>query len=224
MTAKEIIKKLKTFYNAKNIKGKAKFGITAKNVIGGPTTPVLRKMAGQIRKNHTKTERHKLALELYDSGIHEAKSLATLIDVPELVDKKQMESWALRFENWADCDDACSRLFDRTPFAYNQAQAWAKRKEEFVRRAGFALMATLSVHDKSASDEKLREFFPLIKKYSADERNFVKKAVNWALRQIGKRNSNLRQDAIKLAKEIEKLDSKSARWIAKDALKELEKM
>lgn len=166
---------------------------------------------------------HKLAQQLWNSKIHEARILAGMIDVPELVTPKQMDTWVADFDSWDVCDQVCMNLFDKTPFAYDKAKEWTKDKREYVKRAGFAMMAVLAWHDKKAEDEKLLQFFPIIKRESTDERNYVRKAVNWALRQIGKRNSGLRKKAIKLAEEIEKIDSKSARWIAKDALRELRK-
>jgi 3-methyladenine DNA glycosylase AlkD len=144
------------------------------------------------------------------------------MDDPRLVTRRQMDSWAKDFDSWDICDQVCSNLFDQTPYAYQKAVQWAKRPEEYVRRAGFVLMAALSVHDKQASDEKLLKFFLLIEKYSTDGRNFVKKAVNWALRQMGKRrNSKLRKPAMALAAKLSKADSAAARWIGKDAYREL---
>ena len=132
-----------------------------------------------------------------------------------------MEGWLKDFDSWDIVDQICSNLFDQTPYAWQKAVEWTEKEKEFEKRSGFVLMACLSVHDKKTEDKKFEKFFPLIKKHSTDERNFVKKAVNWALRQIGKRNLILNKKAIKLAKEIEKIDSKSAHWIAKDALREL---
>ena len=133
-----------------------------------------------------------------------------------------MDSWAKDFDSWDICDQVCSNLFDRTPYAWQKAGQWARDKREYVRRAGFVLMAALSVHDKKAPDAKFLKFFPLIEKYSTDERNFVKKAVNWALRQMGKRkNSNLRKPALILAKKLAASASPSARWSGRDAFREL---
>ena len=193
----------------------ARFGIETKNALG-VSTPVLRKMAKDISKNHT------LAQELWDSEIHEARILACFIDDSAKVTKKQINSWARDFDSWDMCDQCCGSLFDKTDFAWGKAHELVHRKEEFVRRTGFVLMATLSVHDKKAKNSDFEKFFPLIKQYAIDERNFVKKAVNWALRQIGKRNLKLNKRAIAVAKEIQKIDSKSAKWIANDALRELQ--
>ena len=215
MEHQEIIKKLNSEANPKNVEGMARFGINPKNTLG-VSVPVLRKMAKEIGRDY------KLAQQLWNSGIHEARMLACFIDEIVKVTEKQMEKWVKDFDSWDICDQVCGNLFDRTNFAWKKVFEWTKRKEEFVKRAGFVLMATLSVHDKKAKDKDFEKFFPLIKKHSIDERNFVKKAVNWALRQIGKRNLNLNKKAIKLAKEIQKINSKSAKWIANNAIRELE--
>lgn len=215
-SAEKVIVELKKYANAKNIEGMARFGIGGQNVLGGPSIPVLRKMAKEVGKNHT------LALGLWKSEIHEARLLASFVDNFSEVTSGQMEEWVRDFDSWDICDQVCSNLFDKTPYAWQKVFEWVEEEEEFVRRAGFVLMATLSVHDKDASDDNFTQFFPLIKKYSVDERNFVKKAVNWALRQIGKRNGNLNKLALVCAKDILEIDSKSARWIAKDAIRELE--
>ncbi|MBU2545017.1 DNA alkylation repair protein, partial [Patescibacteria group bacterium] len=209
----EIIKKLKSHASEKNRKGMARFGINPKGTLG-VSVPVLRIIAKDIGKNQ------ELSLRLWGSGIHEARLLAVFIGELDKVTEKQMEKWVKDIDSWDICDQLCGNLFDKTPFVYKKIYQWVKREEEFIRRTGFVLMATLSVHDKKASNKKFEEFFPLIKKYSADERNFVKKAINWALRQIGKRNLALNKKAIKLAKEIQKIDSRSACWIANDAIRE----
>ena len=222
MTYEQIVADLRAQKNPKNIEGMARFGINPKNTLG-ISIPYLRALAKQIKKDLPKVvERHELARKLWESEIHEGRILAAFIDDPELITNKQMDSWVAAFDSWDVCDQVCSNLFDKTNTAFEKAGQWAKSDREFVRRAGFALMAALAVHDKKASDADFTQFFPLIKKYSIDERNFVRKAVNWALRQIGKRNQNLHRLAIETAKEIGQLDSKSARWIAKDALRELQ--
>ncbi|MCX6817844.1 MAG: DNA alkylation repair protein [Candidatus Aenigmarchaeota archaeon] len=214
MKSEGIIKKLKSMHNPKNIEGMARFGISSENTLG-VSMPVIRKMGREIGKNH------ELANELWASGIHEARILAGLIADPMFLTKKQMDEWAEEFDSWDVCDQVCMNLFDRTPFAYAKAKEWTGRNEEFVKRAGFALMASLAVHDKNASDDAFITLLPLIQRESRDERNFVKKAVNWALRQIGKRNLALNREAVKTAKEIAKIDSRAAQWIAQDALREL---
>ena len=156
-----------------------------------------------------------------DSGVHDARLLATLVDDSTQVTRRQMERWAKDFNSWALCDAACGCLFDKTPFAWGKAVEWTGRDAEYVKRAGFVLMATLAVHDKKAPDASFERFLPYLIEHATDERNFVKKGVNWALRQIGKRDRRLNKLAIQTAKEIHKLDSSPARWIASDALREL---
>jgi 3-methyladenine DNA glycosylase AlkD len=213
-SADQIIQKLKSLANPKNVEGMARFGINPNNTLG-ISVPVLRDIAREAGKDH------QLAQELWASGIHEARILACFVDKPELVTESQMESWVKNFDSWDVCDLCCSDLFDRTKFAHQKAVEWSGREEEFVKRAGFTLMAALAVHDKKASDADFLKFLPIIKRESTDERNFAKKAVNWALRNMGKRNLDLNKMAIKTAEEIQKIDSKSARWIAADALREL---
>ncbi len=215
MKSKEILKRLEKRANKKNREGMANFGINTENAFG-VSIPIVRKMAREIGKDH------ELALELWKTKNHEARILAGMIDEAEKVTEKQMEEWVKEFDSWDLCDQCCSNLFDKTNFAYSKAFEWSDREEEFVKRAGFVLMACLSVHDKKASSGEFEKFFPIIKRKAKDGRNFVKKAVNWALRQIGKRNTELNKAAVKAAKEIQKMDSKNAKWIASDALKELE--
>ena len=215
MTAEQIIANLKQYANAQAVEGMARFGIRPTQALG-ISIPTLRKMAKEIGRNQV------LALELWDSGIHEARLLASMIAEPRLVSAGQMEEWVNDFDSWDLCDQVCGNLFDKTPYAYQKAVQWSQQEQEFVRRAGFVMMAELAVHDKQAPDEAFLPFFPLIKQYADDERNFVKKAVNWALRQIGKRNDHLRGLALACAYDIQRMDSKTARWVAKDALKELQ--
>jgi 3-methyladenine DNA glycosylase AlkD len=210
-----ILKRLRALANPRNVAGMAQFGITAKKVLG-ISTPVLQGMAREIGRDHT------LALELWETGVYEARCVAALIDDPKLVTEQQMERWVIDFDNWAVCDNCCGRLFDKTPLAYRKAVEWSRRPEEFVKRAAFSLMAALAVHDKQAADSKFFKLLPVIKRASTDERNFVKKAANWALRQIGKRNRNLNRAAVETAHGIHRIDSRSARWIAADALRELQ--
>jgi 3-methyladenine DNA glycosylase AlkD len=215
MNAKEILLKLKSMKNPRCVDGMARFGINPKNTLGVPI-PALWKIGREHKKNHV------LAQELWKSEIHEARILACIIEDSADVSEKQLEEWAKDFDSWDVCDQCCMRVFDKTEFAYKKALEWPARKEEFVKRAGFALMACLAVHDKKAGNEKFLQFLPIIKREAADERNFVKKAVNWALRQIGKRNKKLNKAAIRTAREILKSNLKSAKWIAKNALKELQ--
>jgi 3-methyladenine DNA glycosylase AlkD len=213
-TASQILEMLKANANPHALEGMKRYGISTQNTLG-IAIPTLRKIARQIGKDH------RLALQLWESGVHEARILAALIDKPEQVSETQMDQWAKDFDSWDVCDQVCSNLFDRTPYAYKKALQWSKREEEFVRRAGFTMMAALVVHDKKAAAENFRQFFPAILQAATDERNYVKKAVNWALRQIGKRNFELNEEAIRVAEEIARIESTSARWIASDARREL---
>lgn len=211
-----ILKKLKSLANKRAREGVARFGIRPKTEIYGVSMTQLRSLAKKIKKDHA------LALRLWNSGVHEARILASIVDEVKKVTERQMDQWIKDFDSWDVCDQICMNLFWQTPFAHKKAAEWSKRKPEFEKRAGFALMAVLAWKDKKSLDAKFKKFFPLIKKESIDERNFVRKAVNWALRQIGKRNKNLNLLAIKTAKEIEKIHSKSAKWITSDAIKELQ--
>lgn len=211
---KAIIKKLRSLANPHNVAGMGRFGIKTDCALG-ISLPTLRQMGKEIGKNH------ELAILLWDSDVHETRLLATIIDDSRQVTEAQMEEWVGDFDSWDICDQCCGNLFDKTPFAYRKAVEWSRREEEFVKRAGFALMAALSVHDKTARDAVFLKFLPIIEKASDDDRNFVKKAVNWAVRQIGKRNPDLNRAAIETAQRIQKRGTKSARWIASDALREL---
>ena len=195
-------------------KGMARFGIEVGQAYGVPV-PVIRKLAKEIGKDHA------LALALWKTKNHEAQLLATMIDDPKQVTRAQMNSWVKDFDSWDVCDQACMNLFDRTPFAFAQAEVWSKRKEEFVRRAGFALMAALAFHDKQTPDSEFQALIKIIERTATDERNFVRKAVNWALRQIGKRNLKLNASAIQLSRKLSQSANKTARWIGADALREL---
>ncbi|MFC1884964.1 DNA alkylation repair protein [Thermodesulfobacteriota bacterium] len=214
MNHSEILKQLKKLADPEVADAKRRRGSLAKNSYGIMVKD-LRIMAKEIDTNHS------LALKLYNSGIHEAKKLASMIDDPKEVTESQMEAWVKKYDSWDICDCCCSSLFVKTPFAYKKVFEWCNRKDEYEKRAAFTLMAHLVFHDKISDDNKFEKFFIIIKNESIDERNFVKKAVNWALRQIGKRNVRLNKKAIAVAKEIRKLDSKSAQWIANNALKEL---
>jgi len=214
MKSDEVIGQLKAHSNPVAVEGMARFGINPTNALG-VSLPVLRKMAKEIGLDHG------LAQDLWASEIHEARLLASMIEDPQQVSASQMEAWVKDFDSWDVCDQCCSNLFDKTKLAHQKAVEWSSMKEEFVKRAGFALMAALAVHDKNAGNSRFQRFLPIIERESDDERNFVRKAVNWALRQIGKRNQSLNLLALKTAKRIQKRDSKSARWIASDAIREL---
>jgi 3-methyladenine DNA glycosylase AlkD len=215
MIFQDVINKLESLSNPEDVAGMARFGIQASKAYG-VRMPELTRIAKEAKYDH------ELADKLWKHGYTETRILACMIDDPKLVSEEQMERWVLEFNSWDVCDQCCMKLFRRTPYAYQKIDEWSYREEEFVRRAAFTLIATLAVHDKKAPDERFIELFPVIIEASTDNRNFVKKAVNWALRQIGKRNLNLNKKAIEFARKIDKIDSQSAKWIAKDALRELE--
>jgi 3-methyladenine DNA glycosylase AlkD len=225
MNLKDVLAKLKSLgkHHAKPgfRAGMARFCIVSDTALGIPI-PELRKLAKEIKKEESENVRHLLALVLWKQNIHEAKILATMVDEADLVTEKQMQSWVNDFYSWDICDQCCSNLFDKTEFCEKKIFEWVKSEKEFVRRAGFVLMATSAVHDKEARDETFLAYLPIIERYSTDDRNFVKKAVNWALRQIGKRNEKLRTEALKLAKKLKESEDHSARWVGSDAIRELE--
>ncbi len=214
MDYEEIVRQLKASANPDAVAGMARYGINPASPYG-ISIPVLRKIAAKAGKNHS------VACALWVSGIHEARILASMVEEPRTLTEEQMEKWVQDFNSWDLCDQCCNNLFRKWSHAHEKAMAWSAREEEFVRRAGFVLMACLAVHDKQSSDEEFLRYLPQIRHASADGRNFVKKAVNWALRQIGKRNHRLNAAATKAAEEMRKLDSRPARWIAADAIREL---
>ncbi|HWC96369.1 MAG TPA: DNA alkylation repair protein [Candidatus Sulfopaludibacter sp.] len=214
MTCAEALERLRAHANPVNVAGMARYGISSKGTLGVPV-PVIRGLARESGKSH------ELALELWASGVHEARILATIVDEPARVTAVQMNRWVRDFDSWDVCDQACQNLFRYTPRAFQKAAEWSRARPEFVRRAGFSLMAGLAVKAKTAPDAAFEAFLPLISAAASDDRNMVKTAVNWALRQIGKRNPRLRQQAIATAEEIRAQGSRSARWIAADALREL---
>ncbi|MDD5362594.1 MAG: DNA alkylation repair protein [Ignavibacteria bacterium] len=197
-----------------NLKGMARYGIRFEKAFGC-NIPLLRNLAKSYKNNH------ELALKLWKTRIHEARIMAFLIDDYEKVTIAQAENWLKDVKSWDICDGLCNNLLYKTPFAYKKAVEWTKRKDEFRKRAGFVMMAVLSVHDKKQKDETFTGFLEIISKHCDDDRNFVKKAVNWALRSIGKRNFVLNHLAIETAEQIRKNESKTSKWIANDALREL---
>jgi 3-methyladenine DNA glycosylase AlkD len=209
----EVIARLKAEANPDNLAGMARYGIRTKNTLG-ISIPTLRKMAREIKKDH------ELALKLWDSGFHEARILASFIEEPEKVTEAQLDRWVKDFDSW-DVGDQVSELISKTPHVLKKIHEWAGRDEEFVKRVAFSLIAEVAWYHKKLTDNDFEQFFTLIKNAATDERNYVKKAVNWALRNIGKRNEALNRRAIEIAREIQKMDSKSARWITADALREL---
>ncbi|MDD5748868.1 MAG: DNA alkylation repair protein [Actinomycetota bacterium] len=213
--AREIIKELKELADPEAVEGMARYGIRSENTLGIPI-PMLRKMAKETGNDH------ELALLLWNSRIHEARILASMIDEPEKVTEEQMEAWVLDFDSWDVCDQVCMNLFWQTPFAYRKCIEWSERSEEFVKRAAFATMARIAWIDKKRDDDDFVKFLEIIKKEANDNRNFVEKSLSWALRQIGKRNMKLNRLAKKTAREILQMKQPSAKWIALDAMKELE--
>ena len=214
MKAPEILKELESQANPDAVEGMARFGITPEKTFGAPL-PFMRQLAKRVGKNHS------LAQELWSMGIRETRIVATLIDDPEQVTEEQMETWALDFSYWEICDQCITNLFSWPGFAYEKAEEWSGRKEEFVKRAGFVMMARLAVIRKKEPDKYFESFLPIIENESTDDRKNVKKAVDWALRQIGKKNLHLNKKAIAAVKRIQKKDSRAAKWIASDALREL---
>lgn len=214
MLKDEIITGLKSLTNPKNIKGMARFGINSSHAFG-ITLPVLRNIAKKYRGNH------ELALELWQTGYHEARLLAAFIDDPKKLTNEQLELWVKDFDSWDIVDQVCGYLFDKFPGAFEKGFEWIEREEEFVKRAGFVIIVALSVHDKQMPDEKFEVWLDKIVEKAGDERNFVKKAINWLLRQIGKRNIALNKKAIKVAEKLKQSSSKPARWIGSNAYVEL---
>lgn len=214
MKPKEVIAELRRLGSPASVKGMARYGIDTENALGVPV-PALREVARRLGRDH------ELAQGLWKSGVHEAMILAAMVDDPDKVTEQQMEDWVSDFDSWDVCDGCCGTLFDKTPFAYAKAVEWSIRKEEYVKRAGYVLMAELAVHDKKAADGDFLKFFDRIYEGSKDDRNFVRKAVSWALRQVGKRNRALNGKALVLARKISEMDSRSARWVASDVIREL---
>jgi 3-methyladenine DNA glycosylase AlkD len=214
-SVKDVLDKLQSKAQPEQLKGMAKYGMTVEQRLG-VSVPDMRKLAKEIGRDH------KLALDLWRTGIAEARIVAAMVGDPAKLTEEQMEDWVKGINSWDVCDQVCDNLFEKNQLAWKKIIDWSERKEEFVKRTAFSLIACLAWHDKKASDEKFIELLPIIIREATDERNFVKKAVNWALRNIGKRNLNLNQAAINTAKEIHRLDSKAARWVASDTLRELE--
>jgi 3-methyladenine DNA glycosylase AlkD len=213
-TVEEVMQELESKAKPDQLEGMARFAILGDQRMG-VSVPDMRKIAKDAGKNH------QLALDLWDTGVPEAMIVAGMVAEAEKLTEEEMEDWVVDINSWDICDQVCMNLFEKTPLAEKKIYEWSGREEEFVKRAAYALIACLAWHDKDAGDDEFTKFFPLILAGSTDERNFVKKAVNWALRNIGKRNQALNEAAIRTANQIQKLDSRSARWIASNALREL---
>ena len=214
-TVAEVLDKLNEKAESDQLQGMSRFGIVGDQRMG-VSVPDMRKIAKGVGKDH------QLALELWDTGIPEAMIVAGMVAEPDKLTEAQMEDWVVDINSWDICDQVCMHLFEKTPLAEKKIYEWSRREEEFVKRTAYALIACLAWHDKAAGDEDFIKYFPVIKQGSTDDRNYVKKAVNWALRNIGKRNLALNRAAVEIAREIGDLDSRSARWIASDAIRELE--
>lgn len=214
MNYDEVIEQLKSTGDPRNVEGMGRFGIKTENNLGNSVT-TLRNFTKKIGKDHD------LAVKLWNSGIRDARMVAACIEDPKTISEDQVEKWVKDLDSWDICDHCCGHFFDQIPFAYKKVREWTKSNELFVKRAGFSLIAWLAVHDKKKPDKEFEDFLEVIKRESTDERNYIRKAVNWALRQIGKRNWDMNKKAIEMAKEIQKIDSKSAKWIASDAIREL---
>ena len=210
-----VLATLRTMGDHSHLAGMERFGIDTRDALGIRVTD-LRGLARTLGWNHD------LAADLWRSGIHEARMLASMVDEPERVTRKQMETWISKVRSWDLCDGLCGNLFDRTPFWFDTALEWSAREPEFTRRGGFALMAWSAVHRKTEPDERFEAFLPAIREQATDPRNYVKKAVSWALRQVGKRSAALHTPAVSTARQIQEVDDPTARWIARDALRELE--
>ena len=215
MQTEQVLDLLKSRARPDQLEGMARFAIQTEGRLG-LSIPDLRKLAREIPHDH------QLALELWQSAIPDARVLASMLDVPEQATEAQLEAWVRDFDSWDVCDQVCDNLFQHTRFAWDKVREWSARDEEFVRRAAFALLSCLAWHDKISADQRFIDCFSLIKTCAGDPRNFVKKAVNWALRNIGKRNLALNKAAIELANELLTLGDKTANWIARDALRELQ--
>jgi 3-methyladenine DNA glycosylase AlkD len=215
VSVEDVLKKLKAKARPDQLEGMARYGIVTEKRLG-VSIPDLRKMAREIGKDH------ELALRLWEARIQEARILAAMIDQPEKVTEQQVEEWVKDIDSWDVCDQVCMNLLEKVSFVQKKVATWSRRDEEFAKRAAFSLIACLAVHDKEAPDRDFIQMLPLIKRGATDERNFVKKAVNWALRNIGKRNPNLNKAAIEAARDIQQMDSKAARWVAANAIRELE--
>jgi 3-methyladenine DNA glycosylase AlkD len=215
VSAEEVLARLRAMARPDQLEGMARYGIKTEARLG-VSVPNMRKLAKELGRDH------ELALALWRTGIAEARIVAALVDEHELITETQMEDWVLGIDSWDVCDQVCMNLFEKSPLARKKINDWSERDEEFVKRTAFTLIACLAWHDKEAEDARFIEFFPVIKRGAKDERNFVKKAVNWALRNIGKRNPRLNSAAIALAREFREIDSRAAGWIASDVLRELE--
>jgi 3-methyladenine DNA glycosylase AlkD len=213
LACQEILREMRSLADPSRLKGMARFGIDTSSALG-LSVPELRTIARRLGKDQA------LAEQLWVSGIHEARTLASMVADPHAITRSAMDRWVRDFDSWDVCDACCCDLFDRTPFVWQKIPKWAASNREYVRRAAFSTLACAAVHDKTAADQRFLDGLVLVEQYAFDDRNFVRKAVNWALRNIGKRNARLLPAAVACAKRVRAQDSKAARWIAADALRE----
>ncbi|HDS59954.1 MAG TPA: DNA alkylation repair protein [Thermoplasmatales archaeon] len=214
MKSAHVLRRLEALSSEEAKRGMARYGITPRQTYG-VSIPHLRAMAREAGKDH------RLAQQLWAVDTRETRILASMVEEPARVSDEQLETWVGEFDYWEICDQCCMNLFEKLPAAYRKAREWSQRRPEFVRRAGFVLMARLAVSDRETEDERFQQFFPFIVQGACDQRIYVKKGVSWALRQIGKRNRELNQRAVALAGEIGAQKSAAARWVARDVLREL---
>lgn len=211
---REVLTWLERRGTKRNRDGMARYAIVADKVFGVSVADI-RQLGKRLGRDH------ELAAALWETGWYEARMLTAFVDDPTLVTPAQMDRWAREFDNWAICDTLCFHLFDRTPHAWRKIEQWSTRREEFVKRAAFALLASVALHDKRAADAPFRDSLPLIEQGASDPRNFVKKSVSWALRAIGKRNGTLKAVAIDLARRLAESSEPAERWVGKDVLRDL---
>jgi len=211
--AQAILEQLESLSNPGNVAGMARYGIRGERVFGVPMT-IVRRIASEAGRDHA------LAAALWQTGALEARLVAGMVEDAAKVTPAQMERWARAFDSWALCDGICIHLFRRTPWAVPVALAWSRRPEEFVKRAGFALMATCAVHDRTTPDRVFLRFLAAVEREADDPRNFVRKAVSWALRQVGKRNAALNEESVVVCRRLVTRKG-AARWVGADALREL---
>ncbi len=214
VSVEEVIRRLEAKAGPDQLEGMARFGMVTERRLG-VSIPNMRQMSKELGKDH------KLAIQLWETGIPEARILASMVDEPDKLSEAQMEDWVRDINSWDVCDQVCQNLFEKGPLAWKKVMDWSEREEEFTKRTAYALLACLAWHDKDAKDVEFIKLLPVVKRGATDKRNFVKKAVSWALRNIGKRNLNLNKAAMRTAKEMLQIDSSTARWVASDAMKEL---
>jgi 3-methyladenine DNA glycosylase AlkD len=211
----EVLNRLKDKARPDQLEGMSRYGISPDQRLG-LSMPDMRKIAKEVGRDH------ELALALWKTGIQDAMIVASMVGDPDKLTEEQMEEWVKDINSWDVCDQLCMNLFEKTPLVWKKISDWSDRPEEFVKRAAYSLIACLAWHDKQVGDERFIALFPVLKHGATDERNYVKKAVNWALRNIGKRSRTLNMAAIELARDIQRIDSKTARWVGSDAIRELE--